>query len=94
MTGLVDSGVRLDLGPGRYMESVMDYNDRLIGWLHTHPDARGAVVPCQSFCAVRTLDGSQVYEITRDDPLTLTPSLRCPTCGDHGIVVDGKWEPA
>lgn len=26
--------------------------------------------------------------------LTLSPSLLCGTCGDHGFVRDGKWVPA
>jgi len=27
------------------------------------------------------------------EPLTLTPSLRCRVCGDHGVVRAGRWEP-
>lgn len=27
-------------------------------------------------------------------PLTLSPSVLCPRCGDHGWVRDGKWIPA
>ena len=25
-------------------------------------------------------------------PLTLSPSLHCPKCGDHGYIKKGKWE--
>jgi hypothetical protein len=28
------------------------------------------------------------------DPLTITASLLCPTCGWHGWVTAGKWVPA
>ena len=28
------------------------------------------------------------------NPLTLTPSLVCQDCGDHGFVREGKWVPA
>jgi hypothetical protein len=27
------------------------------------------------------------------DPLTLSPSVLCRTCGDHGHVREGRWEP-
>ena len=29
-----------------------------------------------------------------DAHLTLTPSVLCATCGDHGFVTDGRWIPA
>lgn len=74
------------------MDPVTDTNGSLVGWLHTHPDARGITSPCQSFCAVRALNGSPIYEVVHLDPLTLAPSLQCPTCGDHGNVVAGKWK--
>lgn len=28
------------------------------------------------------------------DPLTLSPSLLCRDCGDHGFIRDGRWVPA
>lgn len=90
---LVHAG-KLDLGYGHIFEAVLGADDRLVGWLHTHPDARnGAGMLCQSFCAVRPLNGSPVHQVVSDDPLTLTPSLLCRTCGAHGNVINGKWEP-
>lgn len=34
------------------------------------------------------------WQIVSWEPLTLSPSLRCTTCGDHGFVRNGKWVPA
>lgn len=88
------STLRLELGHGHYFEAVIDDREQLIGWLHTHPDARNAEgMLCQSFCAVRPLNGSPVHQIICVDPLTLSPSLKCRMCGAHGEVTNGKWEP-
>lgn len=84
---------KLELGAGHLFEAVIDGKDQLIGWLHTHPDARNPNVLCQSFCAVRQLNGAPVHQVLCSDPLTLTPSLRCRMCGAHGEVINGKWEP-
>lgn len=85
---------QLKLGHGHVFESVLDDKGQLIGWLHTHPDARSAEgMLCQSICAVRDLNGSPIHQVISVDPLTLIPSLKCRTCGAHGNVTNGKWEP-
>ena len=85
---------KLELGYGHTFEVVLGSDDRLVGWLHTHPDARNpSAATCQSFCAVRELNGTPVHQVLCADPLTLTPSLKCRTCGAHGNVVNAKWEP-
>ncbi len=84
----------LDIGMGHKLTPVVDASDRLVGWLHAHPDARSAIgALCQSFCAVREGIGAPVHEIVTVEPLTLHPSLECRTCGAHGCVKNGKWEP-
>jgi len=37
-------------------------------------------------------DPKKLWEIKELDPLTLSPSLVCKECGDHGFIIDGKWE--
>ncbi len=81
------------LGHGHSFEASIDKDGRLIGWMHTHPDARRPDVLCQSFCAVREGFGPAVHRVECADPLTLTPSLKCAACGAHGHVTNGKWEP-
>ena len=36
----------------------------------------------------------QSWKVENDDPLTLSPSILCRACGDHGRIRSGKWEPA
>lgn len=39
--------------------------------------------------------GDTVYwDLLSLDPLSVTPSLHCLTCGAHGFITDGKWRPA
>lgn len=35
-----------------------------------------------------------VWTVERADPLTLSPSIACRSCGDHGYIRDGCWVPA
>lgn len=53
---------------------------------------------CQGFIAIK--DGAWANEFNGDipkwameskDPLTLSPSILCRTCGDHGFIREGKW---
>jgi hypothetical protein len=32
-----------------------------------------------------------VWTVERDDPLTISPSVLDPACGDHGWIRDGRW---
>jgi hypothetical protein len=34
------------------------------------------------------------WKVESFEPLTLSPSLLCTVCGDHGFIRDGKWVPA
>lgn len=34
------------------------------------------------------------WQVQAWDPLTLSPSLLCTACGDHGFIREGKWVPA
>ncbi len=31
------------------------------------------------------------WKVEQEDPLTLSPSLLCRACGDHGFIRLGKW---
>lgn len=37
---------------------------------------------------------TSVWQVEHENPLSLNPSLRCPECGDHGWIIDGRWAPA
>jgi hypothetical protein len=34
------------------------------------------------------------WDVIQADPLTLAPSIKCRSCGDHGYIRNGKWERA
>jgi Family of unknown function (DUF6527) len=38
--------------------------------------------------------GSPEWAIVLEDPLTLTPSILCRTCGSHGYIEGGRWREA
>lgn len=91
---LIRTDEEFDLGHGHVFSPVVDQKDRLVGWMHTHPDARNpSALPCKSFCAIREGLNAPVHRVVQAKPLTLTPSLECRVCKAHGHVKDGKWEP-
>lgn len=34
------------------------------------------------------------WQVISLDPLTLSPSILCRRCGDHGFIREGRWIPA
>jgi hypothetical protein len=41
----------------------------------------------------KQLEGAR-WQVVSWEPLTLTPSLLCLTCKDHGFIREGRWVPA
>jgi hypothetical protein len=39
-------------------------------------------------------DKCNVWTVESWEPLTVSPSLLCMRCGDHGFIKNGKWVPA
>lgn len=37
--------------------------------------------------------GGAVWQVQSWEPLTISPSVLC-SCGDHGFIRNGRWEPA
>jgi hypothetical protein len=46
-----------------------------------------------SFDTARNREGSwqPQWQVQSWDPLTLSPSLACRACGDHGFIREGRW---
>jgi hypothetical protein len=38
--------------------------------------------------------GRDMWDVQSFDPLTISPSVLCTACGDHGFIRDGAWIPA
>ncbi len=65
---------------------------------HPRPDGTG---PCIGSAAAfdnpvsRQLEPDRPYwTVECLDPLTISPSLLCRSCGDHGHITRGRWVPA
>jgi hypothetical protein len=87
----------IELGGGHYLSRTVDRDGELAGFIDVHPDARD---PRQECCGAVPLEGTagatagHAWKLVSADPVTLAPSLLCPTCGNHGFVRDGQWVPA
>lgn len=63
---------------------------------HLRPDN---AQPCAGFIHVDSpqarylFPGRQFWTVESWEPLTLSPSLLCGLCGDHGYIRDGRWVP-
>ena len=63
---------------------------------HQRPDG----TPCGSAAAFdnpvsRQIEPNRPYWTVESlDPLTISPSLLCRLCGDHGFIRGGRWVPA
>lgn len=92
-----------DLGNGYSFAWMTNGADQVIGLIETHP-RRGQIEPphgetCGGYVAWIADEHSHVtadHHLARggpgeEDHLTVTPSLLCPTCGNHGFITDGKW---
>jgi hypothetical protein len=44
----------------------------------------------------RVLKPSQIWQriSAEGEPLSVSPSIACQRCGDHGFILDGKWSKA
>ena len=60
-----------------------------------HPTPAGeqcaSGVTFDSETARRIEPGKAMWTVESWEPLTLSPSLLCLRCGDHGFVRDGRW---
>jgi hypothetical protein len=88
------------IGEGRTLQPVTGRElgpERIVAYIETHPSTRTGE-PCSGSVPVDpTYPGfgpRPMWTVVSEDPLTLTPSLQCRACGDHGFVTNGKWVPA
>lgn len=93
-------GDRIDLGDGHSI-SFAHYEGEVAGANVYHPGKDGA--ECVGWVAfagrawARSFpDGlaGKNWDVQQDNPLTLSPSIKCRVCGDHGYIRNGRWVPA
>ncbi|HSU34345.1 MAG TPA: hypothetical protein VLJ88_01670 [Propionibacteriaceae bacterium] len=86
-----------DIGGGHEISFYTGEDDAVrIGLLDRHHKPDGT--PCNGPGSVpfdvpenaNTPDRAR-WQLVSVEPLTLSPSLLCQLCGDHGFIRDGKW---
>lgn len=91
MSNLIDLGGGHTLTPFTWRDP-----NKVAGYIEEHPDARDPSQQCRGAVDLDTYEGAvgDTWHVEQAEPLTLSPSLLCRVCGNHGFVRDGKWVPA
>lgn len=84
----------IDIGHGVTIEPVTT-EGVVSGLAFCHPTIGSPGSRCQSWVpfAGRPYGDDYGWLVVSEEPLTLTPSLLCRTCGHHGHIRAGKWVP-
>ena len=92
--------VDLDLGDGHTLAFVQYKDDLRAGAnvYHYKPDGSACAgwIPFADRAWAREFTEQPIatWQVVSEEPLTLTPSILCRTCGDHGFIENGKWRKA
>lgn len=91
MTFVEDYPNAEDLGNGVFI-ARMFIDGKLEGLAYCHPSTNGE---CRSYVPLRNrYQWEHGWDLLSEQPLTISPSLLCRTCGNHGFIRSGKWVPA
>jgi hypothetical protein len=85
----------MDLGHGVVVVSwIVNRFDERVGLIEEHDSPNGR---CRGSVLFRgravDTDGHPTWIVEKEEPLTLSPSIKCRTCGHHGYIKGGRWEP-
>lgn len=85
----------VDIGSGVTIYFT-EYSGQVVGLIEEHIDTKGE--KCSGYVAFRHATnppGERPSWIVESmEPLTLSPSILCSTCGHHGFIRKGRWCPA
>lgn len=90
----------VDLGEGVMLEWLSWRAHPRAAFVQQHPHPQQPGVRCAGSGVLdlpgvpEAFPGRPVWRVEQREPLTLTPSLLCTTCGHSGAVKEGKWIPA
>jgi hypothetical protein len=92
--------VLIDLGHGVVITHwVTDNHGNRVGFIERHPGRDGA--ECMGSVRFDTPEARAAYErpgafwaLESMDLLTISPSVLCRACGNHGFIRNGQWVPA
>jgi hypothetical protein len=86
---------KIDIGHGVTLIPMV-YEGQVVGLIEEHDDNAGA--RCSGYVRLRIpLNDTTTrpsWAVESEEPLTLSPSVLCTTCGHHGFIREGKWVPA
>jgi hypothetical protein len=73
-----------DIDPvGALIEHTTSDGKECTGYVHFNSEATRRVFP-----------DDPVWIVEKWEPLTLSPSILCKLCGDHGFIEEGRWRKA
>lgn len=89
----------MDLGHGVVIEFTSWADHDRVGFIETHdrPDGAGRCSGGVLFDlpgVAEAFPDRPLWTVEGWEPLTLSPSLLCRACGNHGFVQAGRWVPA
>lgn len=88
---------RHDLGHGVSWSKSCTEDGQWIGILEWHvckdPEGQLSAGGVNFENAPEWVKGAR-WQLLKEDPLTIAPSVLCVTCGLHGFIQEGRWVPA
>lgn len=83
----------VDAGHGvRFAIRRMD--GKAMGLVYWHPCTWEPATKQGDFIPFNEPPSRTFWDVLKEDPITLSPSLLCPICKHHGFFEEGKWRPA
>lgn len=86
----------LILGQGRKLSFIVNRAGTVVGFIEEHPDTRNPGAQCIGSGMFDTPEGREYHgpywKVISEEPLTLSPSILCTACGNHGFVTAGHWQ--
>lgn len=94
-----DCGVTnaVDIGHNTWISFIQDKDGNEIGlneWHDCKHDFTAGGVQFDNEAARRAWPRGPFWQVISREPLTISPSVACGTCGHHGFIRDGRWVPA
>jgi len=92
--GITDA---VDIGHGTWISFMRDRDGNEIGineWHNCKHDFTAGSVYFDNEAARRAWPVGQFWTVEQREPLTISPSVACGTCGHHGFIRNGQWVPA
>lgn len=87
----------VNIGHNTWISFIRDADGNEIGlheWHDCKHDFCAGGVYFDNDAARRAWPRGPFWTVESREPLTISPSLACGTCGHHGFVRDGRWVPA